>query len=132
MRWKWQRKPGRTMSLRQRLLWCLLPLTLLITAAALVFVRSFLGREGPYPRHPHEVSLPMWLGPMLLAIGGFVLGALFVSNIRDRIGTETAVLRLDNEPFFLRHQCSQIIHHLRLYSPASGPGLPLQECVAPV
>lgn len=35
MRWKWQRKPGRTMSLRQRLLWCLLPLTLLITAAEL-------------------------------------------------------------------------------------------------
>jgi multicomponent Na+:H+ antiporter subunit A len=48
---------------------------LLLAAAGLVFIRTFLGREGPYPRHPHEVSLPMWLGPVLLAIGGFVLGA---------------------------------------------------------
>ncbi|MBP6691071.1 MAG: DUF4040 domain-containing protein [Xanthomonadales bacterium] len=48
---------------------------LLLTAAGLVFVRAFLGREGRYPQPPHEVSLPMWLGPMLLAIGGFVFGA---------------------------------------------------------
>ena len=47
---------------------------LLLAAAGLVFIRSFLGREGLYPRHPHEASLPMWLGPALLAIGGFVLG----------------------------------------------------------
>ncbi len=48
---------------------------LLLTAAGLVFVRAFLGREGRYPHAPHEVSLPMWIGPMLLAIGGFVFGA---------------------------------------------------------
>jgi len=48
---------------------------LLLTAAGLVFVRAFLGREGCYPHPPHEVSLPMWIGPMLLAIGGFVFGA---------------------------------------------------------
>ncbi len=48
---------------------------LLLTAAGLVFVRSFLGREGRYPQPPHEVSLPMWIGPLLLAIGGFVFGA---------------------------------------------------------
>ncbi|MDX5362552.1 MAG: DUF4040 domain-containing protein [Pseudazoarcus pumilus] len=49
---------------------------LLLAAAGLVFIRTFLGKEGPYPnKHPHEVSLPMWLGPVLLAIGGFVLGA---------------------------------------------------------
>jgi multicomponent Na+:H+ antiporter subunit A len=48
---------------------------LLFAAAGLVFVRTFLGRQGDYPRTPHEVSLPMWLGPMLLAIGGFLLGA---------------------------------------------------------
>lgn len=48
---------------------------LLLTAAGLVFVRSFLGREGRYPHPPHEVSVPMWIGPMLLAVGGFVFGA---------------------------------------------------------
>ncbi len=48
---------------------------LLLTAAGLVFVRTFLGREGRYPRPPHEVGLPLWLGPMTLAAGGFVLGA---------------------------------------------------------
>src|SRR5690606_38961122 len=41
----------------------------------LVFIRTFLGPRGHYPREPHEVSVPMWLGPMLLAVGGFVLGA---------------------------------------------------------
>ena len=48
---------------------------LLLTAAGLVFVRSFLGKEGRYPHKPHEVSIPMWIGPMLLALGGFVFGA---------------------------------------------------------
>lgn len=48
---------------------------LLLTAAGLVFVRAFLGKEGRYPHTPHEVSLPMWIGPMLLAVGGFVFGA---------------------------------------------------------
>ena len=48
---------------------------LLLAAAGLVFVRTFLGKEGRYPHAPHEVSLPMWIGPMLLAIGGFVFGA---------------------------------------------------------
>ncbi len=48
---------------------------LLLTAAGVVFVRTFLGREGTYPQRPHEVGLPMWLGPMLLALGGLVFGA---------------------------------------------------------
>ncbi len=48
---------------------------LLLAAAGLVFIRTFLGARGHYPREPHEVAMPMWLGPMLLAIGGFVLGA---------------------------------------------------------
>ncbi len=48
---------------------------LLLTAAGLVFIRTFLGRQGRYLREPHEVSMPMWLGPMVLAIGGFILGA---------------------------------------------------------
>lgn len=48
---------------------------LLFAAAGLVFLQTFLGKRGDYPRTPHEVGLPMWLGPMLLAIGGFLLGA---------------------------------------------------------
>ncbi|MFA7607327.1 MAG: hydrogen gas-evolving membrane-bound hydrogenase subunit E [Rhodocyclaceae bacterium] len=48
---------------------------LLLAAAGLVFIRTFLGRRGNYPHEPHEASLPMWLGPMLLACGGLVLGA---------------------------------------------------------
>lgn len=48
---------------------------LLFAIAGLMFIRSFLGPPGDYPRTPHEVSLSMWLGPMLLALGGFLLGA---------------------------------------------------------
>lgn len=48
---------------------------LLLAAAGLVFIRTFLGPQGHYPREPHEVSVPMWLGPMLLAVAGFLLGA---------------------------------------------------------
>jgi multicomponent Na+:H+ antiporter subunit A len=48
---------------------------LLLAAAGLVFIRTFLGVRGHYPREPHEVTVPMWLGPMLLAVGGLVLGA---------------------------------------------------------
>nr|MBP6500786.1 DUF4040 domain-containing protein [Thauera sp.] len=48
---------------------------LLLTAAGVVFVRTFLGKEGRYPHAPHEASLPMWIGPMLLAVGGFIFGA---------------------------------------------------------
>ncbi len=48
---------------------------LLFAAAGLVFVKTFLGARGNYPREPHEVGAPMWLGPLLLALGGFLLGA---------------------------------------------------------
>lgn len=48
---------------------------LLVAAAALIFFRTFLGKRGDWPGHPHEVSPFMWLGPLLLAIGGFSLGA---------------------------------------------------------
>jgi multicomponent Na+:H+ antiporter subunit A len=49
---------------------------LLLTAAGVVFLRTFLGKEGRYPHAPHEASLPMWTGPMLLAVGGFVVRCL--------------------------------------------------------
>lgn len=50
---------------------------LLLAAAGLVFIRTFLGRRGQYPREPHEVSLPMWLGPMALAVAGFLFGVWY-------------------------------------------------------
>jgi multicomponent Na+:H+ antiporter subunit A len=48
---------------------------LLLAAAGLVFFRTFMGRERSYRRTPHEVAVPMWLGPMILALAGFALGA---------------------------------------------------------
>lgn len=48
---------------------------LLFAAAGLVFLKTFFGPRGDWPGKPHEVSVLMWLGPLLLAIGGLVLGA---------------------------------------------------------
>jgi multicomponent Na+:H+ antiporter subunit A len=48
---------------------------LLLAAAGLVFIRTFLGEARSYPKEPHEVPVPMWLGPMILALAGFALGA---------------------------------------------------------
>jgi multicomponent Na+:H+ antiporter subunit A len=50
---------------------------LLLAAAAIVFIRVFLGRAGAYPRVPHEAPVLMWLGPLLLAAGGFALGVWY-------------------------------------------------------
>ncbi len=50
---------------------------LLLAAAGLVFIRTFLGPRGQYPHEPHEVSLPMWLGPMALAVAGFLFGVWY-------------------------------------------------------
>ncbi|KAF7598974.1 MAG: NADH-quinone oxidoreductase subunit I [Candidatus Dactylopiibacterium carminicum] len=49
---------------------------LLLTVAGIVFLRTFLGKQGRYPKTPHEVGVAMWLGPMLLALAGFALGVL--------------------------------------------------------
>lgn len=49
---------------------------LLVAAAALIFFKTFMGRKQDFgDHHPHEVTPFLWLGPLLLAIGGFVLGA---------------------------------------------------------
>ncbi|WP_373184984.1 hydrogen gas-evolving membrane-bound hydrogenase subunit E [Halopseudomonas sp.] len=48
---------------------------LLVAAAALIFFKTFFGPRGNWEGQPHEVSPLMWTGPLLLAIGGFGLGA---------------------------------------------------------
>ncbi|HVL87872.1 MAG TPA: putative monovalent cation/H+ antiporter subunit A [Candidatus Thermoplasmatota archaeon] len=48
----------------------------LVAVAGIVGVRPFLGPTRPTPREPHEVSLAMWGGPLLLAVAGLLLGAL--------------------------------------------------------
>ncbi|SES16925.1 hydrogen gas-evolving membrane-bound hydrogenase subunit E [Halopseudomonas bauzanensis] len=48
---------------------------LLVAAAGLIFLKTFLGSPGKLSHSPHEVSPLMWIGPLLLAVGGFGLGA---------------------------------------------------------
>ncbi|WP_193072417.1 hydrogen gas-evolving membrane-bound hydrogenase subunit E [Pseudomonas sp. FME51] len=48
---------------------------LLVAAAGLIFFKTFLGTPGKLNRNPHEVSPLMWVGPLLLAVGGLGLGA---------------------------------------------------------
>ena len=48
---------------------------LLVAAAGLIFFKTFFGPRGNWDGQPHEVSVFMWSGPLLLAIGGFGLGA---------------------------------------------------------
>lgn len=48
---------------------------LLVAAAGLIFLKSFLGKQPKWEGHPHEVTPFLWIGPLLLAIGGLALGA---------------------------------------------------------
>ncbi|THF65511.1 DUF4040 domain-containing protein [Pseudothauera nasutitermitis] len=73
---------------------------LLLAAAGLVFLRAFLGREGRYPRVPHEVSAPMWAGPMVLALGGFMLGAF--NNLPEIWLVNAAVQAVSHGPVEVR------------------------------
>jgi multicomponent Na+:H+ antiporter subunit A len=48
---------------------------LLVAAAGMIFFKAFFGARGTWERQAHEVSPLMWAGPLLLAVGGFGLGA---------------------------------------------------------
>lgn len=48
--------------------------SLLFAAAGLAAASPFFGAEGSPPKHPHEAPLTLWLGPLLLAGSGLVLG----------------------------------------------------------
>ncbi|MCL4797771.1 MAG: putative monovalent cation/H+ antiporter subunit A [Bryobacteraceae bacterium] len=47
---------------------------LLFAAAGLAAVRPFFGAAGSPPKDPHEAPLTLWLGPLLLAGSGLLLG----------------------------------------------------------
>ncbi|MBQ0743997.1 MAG: DUF4040 domain-containing protein [Pseudomonas sp.] len=48
---------------------------LLVAAAGLIFFKTFFGARGSWDTQPHEVGPFMLAGPLLLAVGGFGLGA---------------------------------------------------------
>jgi multicomponent Na+:H+ antiporter subunit A len=54
---------------------------LTIVAAGLVAVRPFFGKLVPTPKQPHEAPLSMWLGPIILAGLGLVLGLISMEAI---------------------------------------------------
>lgn len=45
-----------------------------VTVAVIVFGRTFLGKAGHPPKHPHEAPLDMLFGPVILAVLGLVVG----------------------------------------------------------
>src|SRR5690606_41102195 len=49
---------------------------ILVSVAALVFIRPFTGRLTDTPKKPHPVPLGMWLGPVVLGIGSLAAGLM--------------------------------------------------------
>ncbi len=47
---------------------------LMIAAAGLVALQPFVGRARDWPQPPHDPPVAMWIGPIVLAIAGLVLG----------------------------------------------------------
>jgi multicomponent Na+:H+ antiporter subunit A len=47
---------------------------LMIAAAGMVAIRPFYGQQVSTPKKPHEAPPSMWLGPVLLAVLGLLLG----------------------------------------------------------
>ncbi|MDJ0836777.1 MAG: proton-conducting transporter membrane subunit [Acidobacteriota bacterium] len=47
----------------------------LVAAAWTAGLKPFRGPPKPTPRSPHEAPAPMWSGPLVLALGGLLLGA---------------------------------------------------------
>jgi multicomponent Na+:H+ antiporter subunit A len=78
------------------------PWLIILTIAANVFVvyititvgmRPFFGEERKTPKHPHEVTVKMWLGPLLLGLTGIVLGIFSPIIIDDLINlTELGII----------------------------------------
>jgi len=57
---------------------------LLFAVAGAVGFRPFFGGRTTTPKHPHEGSLNLWLGPLVLACGGLGLG-LFPAQLENAI-----------------------------------------------
>ncbi len=68
---------------------------LTITAAAMVVVKPFFGKEIDTPKHAHEAPLSMWLGPVILGSLGLLLG-LFAATFGDLL-VSSAVTAIEAE-----------------------------------
>jgi multicomponent Na+:H+ antiporter subunit A len=62
---------------------------LLVAVAGMVGLRPFLGPKTDMLTAPHEASFPLWVGPMLLAVLGIVLG-LFPETLAGLLVTPAA------------------------------------------
>jgi multicomponent Na+:H+ antiporter subunit A len=69
---------------------------LLLASAGILFFKAFFGKPGNYPQTPHEVPISMWIGPALLAVLGFLLGAFHGLPERWLVGP--AVLAMAQGP----------------------------------
>jgi len=47
-----------------------------VAVAGIVGIRPFVGKKVTTPKHPHEAPMSLWLGPLLLAVSGLILGVL--------------------------------------------------------
>jgi multicomponent Na+:H+ antiporter subunit A len=52
----------------------LLANTSFVAVAGIVAIRPFIGQMGPLPKTPHGAPFTLWLGPMLLALTGLLIG----------------------------------------------------------
>ncbi len=62
-----------------------------VAAAAIAGIRPFWGRAGHPPKQPHEAPVNMWLGPVLLAGGGLLLG-LFPAGANLLVAPATSAI----------------------------------------
>lgn len=73
---------------------------LVFAVALIVGVRPFFGQPLHTPRHPHEAPPSLWLGPLLLAVLGLVLG-LFPMLV-DKLLLSAAASAIFGEPVKLK------------------------------
>jgi multicomponent Na+:H+ antiporter subunit A len=69
---------------------------LMVVAAGVVALKVFLGNAGHPPKHPHEAPLSMWLGPVVLAVSGVLVG-LLATPVGDAI-VEPAAAAIAGKP----------------------------------
>lgn len=69
---------------------------LFVAVAGIAGVRPFIGQAGPTPKHPREAPPSMWLGPVLLAVLGLVLGV--APGVVDRALVAPAAAAVLGEP----------------------------------
>ena len=69
---------------------------MMVTVAAIVAIKPFLGPKGDTPKKPHEAPWTMWIGPVVLAVLGLACGlapALLLSGLVE--AGVSAILGLD-------------------------------------